>query len=69
MNIYTFDDLQEGRKAVKMAMAEAGCFGPKIEEQMELEAKGLHFQVNGVRHQRVGRMDGRRAGSGRYYDG
>ena len=34
MNIYPFDDLQEGRKAVKMAMAEAGCFGPKIEEQM-----------------------------------
>ena len=31
--IYTFDDPNEGRDAVSKAMAEAGCYGPKLEKQ------------------------------------
>ena len=31
--IYTFDDPEEGREAVSKAMAEAGCYGPKLEKQ------------------------------------
>jgi len=34
MHIYSFDDIDEGRQAVKAAMAEAGCFGPEIEKLM-----------------------------------
>ena len=31
--IYTFDDPNEGRDAVSKAMAEAGCYGPKLEKK------------------------------------
>ena len=32
MEIYSFDEVEEGQNAVKTAMAEAGCFGPEMEK-------------------------------------
>jgi len=33
METYSFDEVEEAQTAVKTAMAEAGCYGPDLEEQ------------------------------------
>jgi|TARA_R110001583_G_scaffold104223_1_gene251591 hypothetical protein len=33
METYSFDEIDEARLAVQTAMAEAGCYGPAVEEQ------------------------------------
>jgi hypothetical protein len=42
METYSFDEIDEARLAVQMAMAEAGCYGPAVEEQ----CAGLSLEKN-----------------------
>ena len=42
METYSFDEIDEARLAVQTAMAEAGCYGPEVEEQ----CAGLSLEKN-----------------------
>ncbi len=55
METYSFDEVEEAQKAVKTAMAEAGCFGPVMEEQCAGQSpeKNLISSFIGWREQRT----------------